>query len=203
MRQKYVFLSAFLSCQSSCDHLNLSVNLQKGVLIQRLETTVSKATDINDKIHKSPGLLNWPNVCWPIVNVHFQTSIEAVIFYTSNSTKWVWLNNPYRTAFQPLIKQSQHQTDHVWKMIWRKCFWCFQLCGDNIACGDPPDRLWLELTPVTQYMQMSDRQGSLVAIIHVQDLWLSRHGVEYIDWETTFPTSVDIPQYNYKVYLET
>ena len=63
-----------------------------------------------------------------------------------------------------------------------------QLGGDKITCSDPLDRARARLTPVTQYMQMSARQGSLVAIIHVQDLWLSRHAAVYIDYKSMFPS---------------
>lgn len=50
---------------------------------------------------------------------------------------------------------------------------CFQLGADNIVSADPSqiECEW-RLTSVSQYMQMAARQGSLVVIIHVQDLWL-------------------------------
>lgn len=46
----------------------------------------------------------------------------------------------------------------------------FQPPPDNIRNGDSSDTVSVRLTPVTQYMLMSPRQGSLLLNISVPDL---------------------------------
>lgn len=111
------------------------------------------------------------------------------------SSSAVTLHSSYRLSFLLSIKQNQHQTEFTptcekndLKTVF---FWCFQLGTDNIICSDPTQiKCEWRLTSVSQYKQMAARQGSLVVIIHVQDLWLRQHHVAYTGFQNKNPSVI-------------